>query len=246
MIKHLLFVFVLTIAFNSSSQDRTDIGIIYERGIRYELKVQMRIPIANKIKLNVGSSWEPNQRGLNRWRNYDYVMDQNDSILTRRYGTYRQQQLQIHTGLTLQLPWKYFSVSGDLVLGVDQGKSHNYSEYYKHNQSVSDYYELYTASHLDFQEARQNIYKVSPGFSTSFNFNLPLGNRFTLGLSATQTVTAAFIWSNSIESDPLNEFWEGWTGIDQLYGDFRVAASLRYSFGNEKTFHRLFKGSKEK
>jgi hypothetical protein len=241
-----LFILIFLFPMTLFGQYKSDLGFQYEFGVRPTLTTQLRIPVANQLKLNVGGSWEMIRESSPWWRNFDNIIEQNDSVLTRRFFSVSDQEWQLHCGLTLQLPWKYFSLSGDIAIGLEREQSYHYSEYYFYDEGGSNYYVFDPERQLDRQVARQSLYCGTVGFRQGFHFTLPIGQRFSFGVSATQTIGFTWLFLIDTEEDPLGEFWAGWTGPNDVKIDFRATACLRYYFGKGREFKKIFRPRQKK
>lgn len=235
--KKWLLIFLLTPVF-AQGQERSDIGIRYELGSRQFIAAELRIPIANTFKFDVSLGYQPNGPWRN-WQDYNRVLQTTDSILSRRFHTYSRQSFELQSGLTYQLPWKYFSISAALTFAFQREYYYNYNEFYKHDPLVSNYYELYPAEHLDKQEAIRRKWNGIQGVRQAFHFHYPIGENWLIGASFAQMVSASFTFRSEVVADPLNEMWFDWIGLNEVIGDTRLTVNIRYRFGKERSFKRL-------
>ncbi|MBN4072417.1 hypothetical protein JYT74_00115 [Crocinitomix catalasitica] len=242
----LLILLFTSISCFGFSQAKTDIGFRYEIGWSQMASLQLRVPVYNRLKMNIAFGYEPNTRRISQSRNWSYILNQNDTLLTRRYWTYNRQVWQLQNGLTIQLPWKCFSVSFDFLISLERERNYNYNEYYLYDKTKSNYYELYTNESMSKQEGIQTKFSIVPGFRQAFHFHLPIGKRFVFGLSFAQMIGGTFIFRSEVEADPLQETWGNWLGIDEVRPDIRGVVSIRYRFGKEKSFDPIRKKKREK
>lgn len=212
------------------SQEKMDIKIGYEIGFEHNILLEYRLPVSPKLKLNLGGSFFPNRSRPNFYGNYERVLDSNDSLVSIRSYNYGSSGGTIRAGLTYQLPWKLFSVSTDMFLGV-RNTHRSHVTHFLYRVPGQEQFSHHWSPDLDNQHAYQQKISLEPGILANFQMNVPISPRFQANFAVGMSVYTNVVIRNNIVSDPLNEFWTAGVGQRRFGADPRASIGFRFLFG---------------
>ncbi|MBN4072418.1 hypothetical protein JYT74_00120 [Crocinitomix catalasitica] len=230
-----LLLLLVSCSKSTSAQNRMDLGLRYEIGSDRMIMVQYRVPISPNFKWNIAAAFLPDLVRSRSWQKLSRIIDANDTLVTERQYRTSRRGGQLTSGLTLQLPWKLFSISADLVLGVRQVIRSNYNRYFI-KESGSNTFNSYWRADLGSKYTMQEVWSLRPGIRTEFQMNLPINKRLKLNLSVTPVLYTEINVTNTVTFDPLDEFQDPFTGFSSINFDLRAGIGLQYSFGKGKVF----------
>jgi hypothetical protein len=198
-----LSVIILCLTFSLKAQERSDIGLVFSQDDAMTIGFEWRFPQKNKWR------WTTGILAGNTYSPYSFTYDDiiavtDTSIIERNYRN-SSEHYTLRFGGEYQIKSTMFSIGADANMSYESEYNYHFNSVTYYNVDdpvVSHFHSDYEA--IDYAHIRRHF--INPSFRLSFIMNVPLGDHFTLSLSAAARIgTQIYMGASQIE-DPLNEF----------------------------------------